>query len=215
MRMTVIVADRCIYINNFTSQWEDDSWLPEYEEGPVHALQWHDDHGEIEFASRGSKNLEITELGPWEYAIELHEKIKVEWEKTREEARKLAELDALLEYDEDQINEQINYKDDSGDVDYAKLESILDEIDYDLQGANGYAELIHADEESLPSDVYESVDDILAPGALTPDIEEEKEDVMMQDLSENLKKSEETSYDMEDEVENQIYYDIEELLKEI
>ncbi len=215
MRMTVIVVDRCIYINNFTSQWEDDSWLPEYEQGPVHAVQWYGDHGEIEFASRGSRNLEITELGPWEYAIELHEKIKSEWEKSQEEARKLAELDALLEYDEDQINEQINYKDESGDVDYAKLESILDEIDYDLQGANGYAELIHADEESLPSNVYENIDDILAPGALTPDIEEEKEDVMMQDLSENLKKSEETSYDMEDEVENQIYYDIEELLKEI
>ena len=215
MRMTVIVADRCIYINNFTSQWEDDSWLPEYEQGPVHAVQWYGDHGEIEFTSRGSKNLEITELGPWEYAIELHEKIKSEWEKAQEEARKLAELDALLEYDEDQINEQINYKDESGDVDYAKLESILDEIDYDLQGANGYAELIHADEESLPSDVYENIDDILAPGAFTPDIKEEKEDVMMQDLSENLKKSEETSYDMEDEVENQIYYDIEELLKEI
>ena len=215
MRMTVIVVDRCIYINNFTSQWEDDSWLPEYEQGPVHALELHGDHREIEFASRGSRNLEITELGPWEYAIELHEKIKSEWEKSQEEARKLAELDALLEYDEDQINEQINYKDESGDVDYAKLESILDEIDYDLQGANGYAELIHADEESLPSNVYENIDDILAPGALTPDIEEEKEDVMMQDLSENLKKSEETSYDMEDEVENQIYYDIEELLKEI
>ena len=215
MRMTVIVVDRCIYINNFTSQWEDDSWLPEYEQGPVHAVQWYGDHGEIEFTSRGSKNLEITELGPWEYAIELHEKIKSEWEKAQEEARKLAELDALLEYDEDQINEQINYKDESGDVDYAKLESILDEIDYDLQGANGYAELIHADEESCPSDVYENIDDILAPGAFTPDIKEEKEDVMMQDLSENLKKSEETSYDMEDEVENQIYYDIEELLKEI
>lgn len=215
MRMTVIVADRCIYINNFTSQWEDDSWLPEYEEGPVHALQWYDDHGEIEFSTRGSKNLEITELGPWEHAIELHEKIKSEWEKSQEEARKLAELDALLEYDEDQINEQINFKDESGDVDYAKLESILDEIDYDLQGANGYAELIYADEESLPSDVYENIDDVLAPGAFTPDIKEEKEDVMMQDLSENLKKSEETSYDMEDEVENQIYYDIEELLKEI
>ena len=215
MRMTVIIVDRCIYINNFTSQWEDDSWLPEYEQGPVHAVQWYGDHGEIEFATRGSKNLEITELGPWEYAIELHEKIKSEWEKSQEEARKLAELDALLEYDEDQINEQINYKDESGDVDYAKLESILDEIDYDLQGANGYAELIHADEESLPSDANLDIDDILAPGALTPDVEEEKEDIMMQDLSENLKKSEETSYDMEDEVENQIYYDIEELLKEI
>ena len=145
----------------------------------------------------------------------MHEKIKSEWEKSREEPRKLAELDVLLEYDEDQINEKINYKDESGDVDYAKLESILDEIDYDLQGANGYAELIHADEESCPSDLYENIDDILAPGALTPDIKEEKEDVMMQDLSENLKKSEETSYDMEDEVENQIYYDIEELVKEI
>ena len=38
---------------------------------------------------------------------------------------------------------------------------------------------------------------------------------MHEDLRDALDTQEESSYEMEEEVENQIYYDIEELLKEI
>ena len=43
----------------------------------------------------------------------------------------------------------------------------------------------------------------------------EDNDIMHEDLRDALDTQEDSSYEMEEEVENQIYYDIEELLKEI
>ena len=43
----------------------------------------------------------------------------------------------------------------------------------------------------------------------------EENDIMHEDLRDALDTQEDSSYEMEEEVENQIYYDIEELLKEI
>ena len=105
--------------------------------------------------------------------------------------------------------------DETRDIDEDKLNDILDEIDFDLEDEpdRGYAELVHADDEDGP----ESAEDILGLGSLDqePVPQTEDNDIMHEDLRDALDTQEDSSYEMEEDVENQIYYDIEELLKEI
>ena len=60
----------------------DVSWIPEFVgditgvSQKVHAVQWYDDHGEIELVNRDS-NIPITELGVFEQAITKYEERKL------------------------------------------------------------------------------------------------------------------------------------------
>ena len=91
----------------------------------------------------------------------------------------------------------------------------MSEIDFEVEDEpdRGYAELIYAEDDDGP----ESAEDILGLSDLGQEEVPQKEenDIMHEDLRDVLDTQEESSYEMEDEVENQIYYDIEELLKEI
>ena len=87
MRLTIIPSDKAIGIDGefFLNIGEDLSWIP----SNVHALQWYDTWGELEF-NDGSPNEKIEELGIYEQAVQT-----VENEKVRLENVRLAEEAAL------------------------------------------------------------------------------------------------------------------------
>jgi hypothetical protein len=82
MRLIIIPEDTMISIDGEPITGCDMSWVPEFVgdatgvSQKVHALQWYDDHGEIELVTKDS-NIEITELGVFEQAITAHAERKV------------------------------------------------------------------------------------------------------------------------------------------
>lgn len=70
MRMTIIREDNFISVDGKGYFDFDMSWVPTYNGVPVHAVQWYDDHGEIELESRDS-NIEIVDLGSFNEAYRL------------------------------------------------------------------------------------------------------------------------------------------------
>lgn len=86
MRLTIIKEDGSVYINGESYTGIDLSWIPEFDGKGVHAVQWYDDHGNIEFTD-DSENLDITELGVFERVIPL-------WEARKQE---------IFEYEQEQI----------------------------------------------------------------------------------------------------------------
>lgn len=77
MRIIIIPSENKISIDGGLIEGCDLSWVPEftgdYSGVPqkVHAVQWYDDHGEIELVTNDS-NVKITELGVFEQAITIH-----------------------------------------------------------------------------------------------------------------------------------------------
>lgn len=80
MRLTIIPSDKAIGIDGefFLNIGEDLSWIP----SNVHALQWYDTWGELEF-NDGSPNEKIEELGIYEQAVQTVENEKVRLENVR------------------------------------------------------------------------------------------------------------------------------------
>ena len=214
MNLTVIIDDKAIYIDGFVVQPADMSWFnPDDYDRKVNAIQWEEDSGEIEYTE--GPPTPIDNIDFLKDVISIHQLAKEEFEKDQEAFRKQCELSALVEYNEDDPKLEFVDYDETRDIDEDKLNDILDEIDFDLEDEpdRGYAELVHADDEDGP----ESVEDILGIGTLDqePVPQTEDNDIMHEDLRDALDTQEDSSYEMEEEVENQIYYDIEELLKEI
>lgn len=82
MKLTIIVGDNRVVIDGEVVDGVDLSWIPEFvgESGistSVHALQWYNDHGEIELKSN-DPNIPITELGIFSKSIEKFEERKQE-----------------------------------------------------------------------------------------------------------------------------------------
>jgi hypothetical protein len=102
MRLIIIPSENKISIDGEPIQGCDLSWIPEFVgditgvSQKVHAVQWYDDHGEIELVTRDS-NIIITELGIFEQAIIEHEKRKLEIE---EETAGGGEFTDTLDLDE-------------------------------------------------------------------------------------------------------------------
>jgi hypothetical protein len=77
MRLIIIPEDTMISIDGEPITGCDMSWVPEFVgditgvSQKVHAVQWYDDHGEIELVTRDN-NIVITELGVFEQAITIH-----------------------------------------------------------------------------------------------------------------------------------------------
>ena len=214
MNLTVIIDDEAIYIDGFVVRPADMSWFnPDDYDRKVNAIQWEEDSGEIEYTE--GPPTPIDNIDFLKDVISIHQLAKEEFEKDQEAFRKQCELSALVEYNEDDPKLEFVDYDETRDIDEDKLNDILDEIDFDLEDEpdRGYAELVHADDEDGP----ESVEDILGIGTLDqePVTQTEDNDIMHEDLRDALDTQEDSSYEMEEEVENQIYYDIEELLKEI
>ena len=82
MRLTIIPSEKKISIDGEPITGCDVSWIPEFVgditgvSQKVHAVQWYDDHGEIELVNRDS-NIPITELGVFEQAITKYEERKL------------------------------------------------------------------------------------------------------------------------------------------
>jgi len=91
MRLIIIPSENKISIDGESIEECNLSWIPEftgdYSGVPqkVHAVQWYDDHGEIELVTNDS-NIKITELGVFEQAITVHAERKLVIEKEAEEA---------------------------------------------------------------------------------------------------------------------------------
>lgn len=100
MRLSIIPIDNLVYIDGVCYHHIDMSWIPEIDGKKVHAVQWLDDEGEIEFVGP-SQNLKITELGVFEKAIDLWNEKKEEEEALRqqqleeEERRRVEEEERL------------------------------------------------------------------------------------------------------------------------
>ena len=101
MRITIIPSENKISIDGESLEGCDVvSWIPEFVgditgvSQKVHAVQWYDDHGEIELVTRDN-NIPITELGIFEKAITIHaeKKLAIEAE---------AEAEAKAKFDQDQ-----------------------------------------------------------------------------------------------------------------
>ena len=99
MRLIIIPVDTTISIDGESIEGCDLSWIPEFVGDitgvpqKVHAVQWYDDHGEIELVTNDS-NIEITELGIFDRAITIHAEKKLAIEKEiakAAEARETAE----------------------------------------------------------------------------------------------------------------------------
>ena len=212
MNLTVIIEDKAIYVDGFVVQPADMSWFnPDDYEREVNAIQWEEDCGEIEYVE--GPPTPIDNIDFLKDVITVHQKAREEYEKQQEEFKKAAELNDLLEYDPEDV-EKLDFQswDLGDDIDEEKLNKILNEIDIDIVGD---VPLIYAKEQDIDQ---QSAEDILGLGNTDipdPVPQTEENDIMHEDLRDALDTQEESSYEMEEEVENQIYYDIEELLKEI
>jgi hypothetical protein len=95
MRLIIIPSDEKISINGEPIVGCDVSWIPEFVGDitgvpqKVHAVQWCDDHGEIELVTRDN-NIVITELGVFEQAIIKHQERKLAIEVAEAEAEAAA-----------------------------------------------------------------------------------------------------------------------------
>lgn len=104
MRLIIIPEDTMISIDGEPITECDMSWVPEFVgditgvSQKVHAVQWYDDHGEIELVTRDS-NIEITELGVFEQAITIHAERKAILEAEQKAAEEAA-ADLLAEQEE-------------------------------------------------------------------------------------------------------------------
>lgn len=86
MRLTIIKEDKTVYINGESYSGIDLSWIPTFDGKEVHAVQWHGDHGHVEFTD-DSDNMKITELGIFERAVPM-------WEARKQE---------IFEYEQEQL----------------------------------------------------------------------------------------------------------------
>lgn len=131
MRLTIIKGDKAIYVNGVCFDGIDMSWIPTFDGNEFHALQWYDDHGEIEFTTP-IDNLKIKELGVFEQALPLWEARRQEiLEYEQEQVRLREEAEAASIAYQKQMEERINnnavneYEDE--DI-YYNIEELLKEI---------------------------------------------------------------------------------------
>jgi hypothetical protein len=100
MRLTIIPSEDKISINGEPIMGCDVSWIPEFVGDitgvpqKVHAVQWYDDHGEIELVTTDN-NIVITELGVFEQAIIKYRERKLAIEAEAEAAALAARTDSF------------------------------------------------------------------------------------------------------------------------
>jgi hypothetical protein len=79
MRLSIIPSDGSVYVDGSGYINIDLSWIPEIDGKKIHAVQWLDDEGEIEFVG-SAQNMKINDLGIFEQAISLWNEKKEEEE---------------------------------------------------------------------------------------------------------------------------------------
>jgi hypothetical protein len=138
MRLTIIPSENKISIDGESIEGCDLSWIPEFTgditgvSQKVHAVQWYDDHGEIELVTNDS-NIEITELGIFERAITIHAErmavIKAEQKAAEDAAAALrVEYEELVyevgEIDIDQLLAELDSESNNENVGTVNTQSI-------------------------------------------------------------------------------------------
>lgn len=108
MRLTIIPSDTTVYVDGVAYSNIDLTWIPEIDGKKIHALQWLDGTGHIEFVGP-DQNLEITTLSldgicNFEKAIDL-------WNEKKEEhdnliKKQLEEEERIRKEEEDRIQAQ-------------------------------------------------------------------------------------------------------------
>ncbi len=68
MRMTIVVPDSTVYIDGYSLKID----LTSHDVAGMHAVQWHNNHGWIEWAD-GSRNTEITDINRFISIVEQYE----------------------------------------------------------------------------------------------------------------------------------------------
>lgn len=125
MRLTIIASDNKIVIDGESVEGCDLFWIPEFVGDitgvpqKVHAVQWYDDHGEIELITTDN-NIIITELGIFEKAITKHEE-----RKSQIAAEIAAEMLAIEEENLRLAQEELDYLEKLEELDLDKLISEL------------------------------------------------------------------------------------------
>jgi hypothetical protein len=98
MRLTLIVSDGFISVDGLGYNGFDMNWVPKIDGTDIHALQWYEDHGEIELVTT-DPNVKINDLGEFNQAYKLW-KEKFDYEeqlKKEEELRLLEEEKRIME----------------------------------------------------------------------------------------------------------------------
>jgi hypothetical protein len=98
MKLSIHVNDSSVYVDGFCHTDIDMSWVPDFDGTNVHAVQWYDDHGEIELVTL-DPNIHITELGVFEQALTL-------WEEKHKEYLEELEKIRLREEEEDRLRQE-------------------------------------------------------------------------------------------------------------
>jgi hypothetical protein len=200
------------------------TWIPEIEGKKVHAVQWYNGEGEVEFVGN-FENLKIKKLGVFEKAVELWNVKKKEFDKLEQqrleeeqkvlreqEERKRVEAEMFIQFEIETRElelqaraheEEIRAHEERCLAEIREMEELAREQAREFEeAAAAVAAALKAEEEyelarrSIPATVFD-VDETLS------------EDETSQD-SEEL----ETSTEDEDEDED-LFFDIEELLREI
>jgi hypothetical protein len=70
MKLTIIPSDNTVYVDGICYGDIDMSWIPEIDGKIIHAVQWSDNEGEIEFVG-SEQNLKIKTVGVFKKAVDL------------------------------------------------------------------------------------------------------------------------------------------------
>jgi hypothetical protein len=114
MRLIIIPGDTTISIDGEPITGCDVSWIPEFVGDitgvpqKVHAVQWYDDHGEIELVTRDN-NIVISELGVFEQAITKFEERRLA---IQEEAEAAADHKLFSDIDIDELLAELEIDDE-------------------------------------------------------------------------------------------------------
>jgi len=119
MRLTIIPSDNSVYMNGIGYSDLDMTWIPEIDGKKIHAVQWLDHEGEIEFVGP-HQNQRIVDLGEFEKAITLWNDRKAEEDFLRQQQSEAEERRRKEE--EERLRSQFLDFDD-------QFERELDEID--------------------------------------------------------------------------------------
>jgi hypothetical protein len=95
------------------------SWIPKFNEVDVHAVQWYENHGEVELVTT-DPNIEIKELGIFEKSLEL-------WEEKHQE---------YLQKQKQFEDEQLRIAEENNRIKKLEEESIVsinDDLYYDIE----------------------------------------------------------------------------------
>jgi hypothetical protein len=220
MRLSIIPCDKAVYIDGLSYIDIDMTWIPEIEGKKVHAVQWYNGEGEVEFVGN-FENLKIKKLGVFEKAVELWNAKKKEFDKL-EQQRLEEEQKVLREQEERKRVEAERFI--QFEIETRELE--LQALEFEME-AQAHEERCLAEIREMEAQAREFEE---AAAAVAAALKEEEEYELARrsipaaifNVDETLS-DDETSQDSEEletsaedgDEDEDLFFDIEELLREI